>query len=50
MEAKDFDQIPQWFIGAELNYAENLLFAHGGNLDDGDKVAVIEASNLTCDL
>lgn len=44
IENVSFDQIPKWFIGAELNYAENLLYTHGV---DGEKTAVIEAVSNT---
>jgi acetoacetyl-CoA synthetase len=32
------DQIPAWFLGARLNFAENLLWCR-----DKDKVALISA-------
>ena len=39
---KSMDQIPAWFKGARLNWAENTL-ANG----NPDQVALIEASKLT---
>jgi acetoacetyl-CoA synthetase len=36
LEDKPMDQIPSWFLGAKLNFAENLLWCR-----DKNKVALI---------
>lgn len=36
VDDKIMDQIPEWFIGAKLNFAENLLWCR-----DPEKVALI---------
>uniref|UniRef100_A0A915AHM0 Acetoacetyl-CoA synthetase n=2 Tax=Parascaris univalens TaxID=6257 RepID=A0A915AHM0_PARUN len=41
VESTRIDQIPKWFIGAHLNYAENLLYSHRNA--NSKRIAVIEA-------
>ncbi|KHN86297.1 Acetoacetyl-CoA synthetase [Toxocara canis] len=43
VEAVRIDKIPKWFIGAHLNYAENLLYAHRNT--DPKRIAVVEAKS-----
>ncbi|KAJ3105043.1 hypothetical protein HDU97_008651 [Phlyctochytrium planicorne] len=45
VEAKRMDEIPKWFVGAKLNYAENLFVSNAGDRKHrDDKIALIGAN------